>query len=152
MNVETVEWDYPSAEALRAAMSREMDERYADMAGFDFPEDFSVARDSVVYTGLARTEEGLAVGHIALRRLGGELEIKRMYVAPGHRGNGVAVALLEAAESAAASAGAERVVLQTGDRQPDAVRLYEREGYTRIPVYPPYHLVPNSLCYQKRVT
>ncbi|MBE1560939.1 GNAT superfamily N-acetyltransferase [Nonomuraea africana] len=64
----------------------------------------------------------------------------------------MAVALLEAAEDAAVKAGADRVVLQTGDRQPDAVRLYEREGYTRIPVYPPYHLVPNSLCYHKRVT
>ncbi|MEU7894956.1 hypothetical protein AB0B45_19125 [Nonomuraea sp. NPDC049152] len=62
------------------------------------------------------------------------------------------MALLEAAEAAAARLGAERVVLQTGDRQPDAVRVYEREGYTPIPVYPPYHLVPNSRCYMKRVT
>ncbi|GAA2387736.1 hypothetical protein GCM10010404_50960 [Nonomuraea africana] len=71
MNVESVEWDDPAAEALREAMSREMDERYADMAGFDFPEGFSVARDSVVYTGVAVTEEGAAVGHVALRRIGG---------------------------------------------------------------------------------
>lgn len=152
MNVESVAWDDPAAEGLRAAMSEEMSERYSDMRTFDFPEGFSVSPESVVYTGVALTADGVPVGHVALRRLGADLEIKRMYVAPGHRGNGVGVALLEAAEAAAARLGADRVVLQTGDRQPDAVRLYEREGYTPIPVYPPYHLVPNSRCYTKRVT
>ncbi|MFD1931898.1 MULTISPECIES: GNAT family N-acetyltransferase [Nonomuraea] len=152
MNVESVAWDDPAAVRLREAMSKEMGERYADMGDFDFPEDFSVSPESVVYTGVAITAGGVPVGHVALRRLGADLEIKRMFVAPEHRGNGVATALLEAAEGAAARLGAGRVVLQTGDRQPDAVRLYEREGYTPIAVYPPYHLVPNSLCYMKHVT
>ncbi|WP_255359407.1 hypothetical protein [Frondihabitans sp. PAMC 28766] len=43
-------------------------------------------------------------------------------------------------------------MLQTGDRQPDAVRLYERFGYTPIPVYEPYvEAIPFSLCYEKRL-
>jgi hypothetical protein len=37
----------------------------------------------------------------------------------------------------------------TGDRQPDAVRLYEREGYTPIPIFPPYEELPFSRCFEK---
>lgn len=45
--------------------------------------------------------------------------------------------------------GATRVVLHTGDRQVAAVGLYERHGFTPIPVHEPYLGVPGSLCFEK---
>ncbi|MFI7693029.1 LLM class flavin-dependent oxidoreductase [Nonomuraea sp. NPDC049655] len=64
---------------------------------------------------------------------------------------GKARSLLAAAEEAAGALGARRVIPQTGDRQPDAIRLYEWEGYTRIPIFPPYTSMTCSTCFEKRI-
>ncbi|GAB3833593.1 GNAT family N-acetyltransferase [Dactylosporangium cerinum] len=145
VHVESVDWHDAAAVALRDAMSAEMRIRYADR----FNDRNGVEPDTVVYTGVAYTGDREPVGHVALRRLGADLELKRMFVSPQHRGSGVSVALLAAAEAAAARLGASRLLLQTGDRQPDAVRLYEKSGYTRIPLYPPYETLTYSFCFHK---
>jgi GNAT superfamily N-acetyltransferase len=151
VTVRAVEWGDPAAVALRDAMVEEMTARYADR--FRDPGDLArgmgVEAGTVAYTGVAFTGEGLPVGHLALRPLDGDIELKRMYVAPSHRGTGVSAALLAAAEEAARALGARRIILQTGDRQPDAVRLYRREGYTPIPIFPPYDRLPFSQCFEK---
>lgn len=151
--VRAVPYDDPAAGELRAAMTEEMGQRYGDR--FSAPGDgsaaVSVEPGSVVFTGVA-FDADQAVGHIMLRRLGDEIEIKRMYVVPSHRGSGVARVLLTAAEQAARDLGAARVILHTGDRQPEAIRLYEREGYTRIPIYPPYTSMTYSTCFEKPIT
>ena len=59
-------------------------------------------------------------------------EVKRMYVAPEARGQGVALALLRALEESARQAGRKRMVLETGVRQPEAIALYGKAGYQRI--------------------
>lgn len=79
----------------------------------------------------------------------GAAELKRMFVAPEARGAGVATALLVAVERAAAEAGATRLVLETGPRQPAAIALYEKHGYARIPNFGPYINDPLSLCFAK---
>ncbi|GAA3411580.1 GNAT family N-acetyltransferase [Streptosporangium vulgare] len=148
IEVRPVGWDDTAAVALRRAMTEEMDARYADVLAI-MPSGMNVEPETVVYTGVAYTAEGVAVGHVALRGLGDDVELKRMFVPPSHRGTRVARALLAAAEDAARALGAPRVVLQTGPRQPDAVRMYEREGYTPIPVFAPYDRLPGSLCFEK---
>ena len=53
-------------------------------------------------------------------------------------------------ERIARSADVRRLILQTGDRQPEAVGLYEALGYTPIPIYDPYaETMPFSLCFEK---
>jgi GNAT superfamily N-acetyltransferase len=59
-------------------------------------------------------------------------EIKRMYTEPRWRGQGIASALLAAIEESARVAGKKRIVLETGDRQPEAIALYKSAGYRRI--------------------
>ena len=54
-------------------------------------------------------------------------------------------------ERIAAERGAQRLILQTGDRQPEAVTLYERIGYTRIPIYAPYLEISFSQCFEKPI-
>ncbi|MDP9867561.1 MULTISPECIES: GNAT family N-acetyltransferase [Streptosporangium] len=152
--VRAVAWDDAAAVALREAMEEEMGARYADRLAskVDYlPRGMNVEPGSVVYTGVAYLGADLPVGHIALRRLGAELELKRMFVVPSHRGAGVARPLLAAAEDAARALGGRRIILQTGDRQPDAVRVYRREGYVPIPVFPPYERLEGSCCFEKRL-
>ncbi|MFF5235236.1 GNAT family N-acetyltransferase [Dactylosporangium sp. NPDC000521] len=145
MHVESVGWDDAAAVTLREAMAAEMRLRYPDR----FNDRNGVDADTVVYTGVAYTGDRQPVGHAALRRLGTDLELKRMYIVPSHRGTGVSVALLAAVEQAALRLGGRRLLLQTGDRQPDAVRLYEKTGYTRIPIFPPYETQTYSFCFEK---
>lgn len=151
LRVESVDWDHPDAVALRAAMEAEMVIRYADRLALRRVPRVQVEDGSVAHVAVVYAEDGQPVGHAALRWLDGELELKRMYVAPTHRGAGVSVALLCAIEAAAVALGGRRVILQTGDRQPDAVRLYEKLGYTPIPIYPPYEAQTYSLCFEKAI-
>lgn len=147
----TTVFDDPAAIALRAAMTAEMLLRYFDwdVSATPLPPAMDVTADDVAWTGVVLSGEGLPVGHALLRWYGQDLELKRMYVAPSHRGTGVSRALLEGLEDAARALRASRVVLHTGARQPDAVRLYEKHGYTRIPVLPGYASMPGSMCYEK---
>lgn len=151
--VDAVPWHHPDAERLRAAMAAEITDLYADMMGGKaVPAALAVPADEIVTVGVARDADGTAVGHLALCRHGADVEIKRMFVLPAARGRGVGGALLAAAEDWAARLGAPRIVLQTGDRQPSAVRLYTKAGYRPIPVFPPYDALPFSLCFAKTVT
>ncbi len=60
-------------------------------------------------------------------------EIKRMYVDLGCRGRGFARTLLAHLESTAAAAGADAVVLSTGQPQREAIALYRSSGYVDVP-------------------
>jgi GNAT superfamily N-acetyltransferase len=62
-------------------------------------------------------------------------EIKRMYVRRDARGRGVARALLAELEEAARELGYERVVLDTGERMPEAQALYRSSGFRETADY-----------------
>ncbi|MBP2338597.1 GNAT superfamily N-acetyltransferase [Saccharothrix coeruleofusca] len=83
--------------------------------------------------------------------LPGDAEIKRMYVVDSARGRGLSRVVLAALERAAAEAGRTRMVLETGLRQPEAIRLYETSGYARIDNFGVYRHHPESLCFGKRL-
>lgn len=140
-----VDWHHPDAVRLRDQMVAEVAAGYADdhrdgSAGID--------PDTVVLTGLLYEGE-IAIAHVALRRLGEDVEIKRMFVVPGQRGRGLSKILLSEAEDAARADGAGRVILHTGTRQDAAIALYVACGYTEIPIYEPYVALPLSLCFEK---
>ncbi len=76
---------------------------------------------------------GVAVCGGGIKRLpDGTCEIKRMYVVPQARRSGLARALLAALEDAARRLGYRIVRLDTGERQPHAIALYEAAGYRRV--------------------
>lgn len=151
-----VPWTDVRAEELRSAMDAEMGARYGDRLDAFAPPERAAAEAAltldpahVVATILVLDERGVPAGHAALRDLGGELEVKRVYVTPAARGRGASRALMSALEDIARSRGAQRLILQTGDRQPDAVALYEHIGYHRIPTFPPYLPIAFSICLAK---
>ena len=80
---------------------------------------------------------------------GGEAEIKRMYVVPEARNQGIGGAIVRALEAEARALRASRLILETGVRQPEAQALYEREGFTRIPPYGEHVNHPLSVCMAK---
>jgi GNAT superfamily N-acetyltransferase len=90
--------------------------------------------------------DGVPVGCGAWRvHAPGTVEVKRMYVAPAARRRGVADRVLAALESSARVAGHRRVVLNTGDRQPEALALYARAGYTPVAGYGVYADAPGAV-------
>jgi putative acetyltransferase len=78
-------------------------------------------------------------------------EIKRMYVRPEDRGRGLGRRILEHLAGHARSQGIMVLRLETGIHQREAIGLYERMGFRRIPPFGPYTDDPLSLCYEKRL-
>jgi len=77
------------------------------------------------------------------------VEIKRMYVLPEYRGQGIAAMILDELEKWAADLQYKTCILETGKKQPEAIRLYEKTGYSRIPNFGQYENVENSVCMKK---
>jgi GNAT superfamily N-acetyltransferase len=89
-----------------------------------------------IYLVGRRDGDDQAVAGGGLRRLTGTVaEIKRMYVRPPARAQGVAAELLAALEDAARALGYRRVRLDTGPKQGHAQRLYRGAGYADIAPY-----------------
>jgi len=79
------------------------------------------------------------------------MEVKRMYVPLKHRGQGIASLVLKELEKWARELGYKKCILETGKKQPEAIRLYEKNGYKSIPNYSQYSGVENSVCYEKAI-
>ncbi len=154
LEIVAVAYDDPRAQRLRAQLDVDLDARYRGAE----PEPPAVAAaradalrvhpDQLVATLLA-LRGGDALGHVVLRRLGEEWELKRLVVTPAARGGGIGRALVAEAIARASLGGAPRVILQTGAAQPESLALYGSFGFTPIPVYEPYvATMPNSLCFE----
>ena len=162
LHLERVAFDDPRAVALRDAMDAEMTVRYHR----DVVEPVAVVEarnaaltvhpSNVLATVLVVADDGAdggtPVGHALVQSRDGEWEVKRVIVADGQRGRGIGRLLMAELETVARKGGARRLILQTGDRQPDAVALYEKIGFTRIPTYEPYvTTIPQSICFEKPI-
>lgn len=77
------------------------------------------------------------------------VEIKRMFVVPEFRGKGAAAAVLSELERWAIELNYNSTVLETGKRQVEAVKFYQKSGYSVIPNYGQYIGIENSVCMQK---
>jgi len=72
-----------------------------------------------------------------------------VFTKPEYRGRGIAARILLELEKWAAEMGRRKCLLETGQRQPEAIALYEHNGYTQIDNYGQYVGVENSVCFQK---
>jgi putative acetyltransferase len=79
------------------------------------------------------------------------VEIKRMFVQPGFRGRGIAGTILKELELWAAEINYSVAVLETGKRQPEAIALYQKAGYTIIQNFGQYKNIENSVCMKKEI-
>ncbi|GGX45675.1 GNAT family N-acetyltransferase [Streptomyces fructofermentans] len=158
MNIHPVAFDHPDAVKLNDQVQAEYARRYGD-GGDVTPLDpkmfappsglYLVAydtRDRPVATGGWRTQDENDEGYSD-----GDAELKRMYVVDEARGNGLARRILAALEDDARAAGRVRMVLETGDKQPEAIALYTSSGYEPCPKFGHYRFHENSRCFAKRL-
>lgn len=78
-----------------------------------------------------------------------EVEVKRMFVHPDNRGQGIASDILTELENWARELHFTACVLETGKKQPEAIALYQKMGYVIVPNYGQYIGVENSVCMRK---
>ena len=78
-------------------------------------------------------------------------EVKRMYVRPPFRGRGLGKLMLNHLAGHARAQGVPLLRLETGIHQLEAIRLYERVGFRRIPPFAPYREDPLSRCYEMQI-
>ena len=144
-HVEEISWDQQEGRMLRQEQRDELDARY----GNDTHEPGTPpSADDVTVFLIARDIHGTAVACGGLRSihdsaLGSDvMEIK---------GKGASTAILTALRNAARDRGAKRLVLETGTSQPDAIRFYEKHGFTRIPLFGAYRESKLSYCYASKL-
>jgi GNAT superfamily N-acetyltransferase len=130
IKIKMVDFDDPAVRVLLVDVLDELSERYGG-SGDDTPigaDDFASPNGAFF---VADDGEKL-VGCAGWRRHGDDAELKRMFTAKAARGRGLGRRMLATIEESAREAGCTRLILETGDKQPEAIALYESAGYTRI--------------------
>ncbi|WP_151478222.1 GNAT family N-acetyltransferase [Streptomyces albicerus] len=156
MDIRRVAFDHPDAVKLNDQVQAEYAARYED-EGDVTPLDptmfepplglYLMAYDAEgrpVATGGWRTQDENDEGYSD-----GDAELKRMYVIEEARGNGLARRILAALEDDARAAGRVRMVLETGDKQPEAIALYTSSGYEPCAKFGHYRFHESSCCFAK---
>lgn len=77
------------------------------------------------------------------------VEIKRMYTNPDYRKRGLATAIVKELEIWAKELDYKKAMLESSREQNEALSVYEKSGYTRIPNYGQYIGIDKSVCYEK---
>jgi putative acetyltransferase len=141
--------DQPEVIALIAELDAYQDTLYPPESRHYL--DLASLKQPNVFFAVARENMGGAVGCGAVV-LGSEFgEIKRMYVSPRGRGQGVAKRLLAFLEAHAIRFGCKLLKLETGPYQPEALALYASAGYERRGPFGDYANDPLSVFMQKQV-
>ncbi|TDB74994.1 GNAT family N-acetyltransferase [Micromonospora sp. KC723] len=146
LEIRALAFDSPVAQSLIRAALADLGQRYGG-SGDDTPVD---AAEFVPPRGafLVAYLDGRPVGCGGWRSHGDDTaELKRMYTDPAARGRGVARAVLAAVEESARHHGRKRIILECGDRQPEAIAMYTSAGYERIPNFGFYADAPGCLSF-----
>ena len=131
IEIRVARFDEPEVQKLVAEALGDLSERYGGGSGDDTPveaSDFAPPKGRF----FVAAEGHRLVGCAGWRVHGADAELKRMYTVPTARGRGVARRLLATIEESARADGRKRVILETGDKQPEAIALYASAGYHRI--------------------
>lgn len=152
ITVRQVDADDADAHRLWAAQERDLADRYGDP---DLVLETEFA--TLVGSWIGYDDDGVPVASLVARwspyaeTRPGDLEFKRLWVEPTHRGHGHAKVMMAIGESAARRHGATRIILETGSQQPEAMALYERIGYRRMAAYGEYTDDPQSVCFAREL-
>lgn len=76
-------------------------------------------------------------------------EIKRIFVKPEYRNNGLAMLIVNGLEELVRSHNYKYAILETGIKQHEAINLYKKMGYAMTENYGPYIGNSNSVCMKK---
>jgi GNAT superfamily N-acetyltransferase len=108
-------------------------------------------KDNVIF--IVAYKNSIPVGCAALRPVDSQsCELKRMFVVENERGKGYSKIIYEEIESIARNSGYRELKLETGFEQPEAIGLFKKYGYKRIPKFGEYINDPISVCFSKNLT
>ena len=79
------------------------------------------------------------------------VEIKRVFVKKEFRRQGLSKMIMNKLEELAKQAEYDYAILETGQKQYEAINLYKNFGYKKMPNYGPYVGNSNSICMKKRL-
>jgi putative acetyltransferase len=135
----------PGVAALVEALTIELAE-----GGYSEDETFGYSLEQLEASGVHLVGASVAgelvgIGGVELQA-DGFAELKRFYVDPAYRGQGVADSVIEALVQHARTAGATTVRLETGDQQHAAMRFYARHGFAVVDRFGPYVDSATSVC------
>ena len=149
VRISSADPNLPESRALFQQLWDELGKLYGDTGPCAFlPADVSGPGTAFMIAWL----ENEPVGCGAIRPMEpGTGEVKRMFVAQQVRRWGIAKAILVELEAIAQRLEYTTLRLETGTRQPGAIRLYEETGYQRIPCYGQHADDPLSICFEKRL-
>ncbi|MEU6476069.1 GNAT family N-acetyltransferase [Streptomyces sp. NPDC047017] len=158
MFIRPIAYDHPDAVKLNDEVQAEYAVRYGD-DGDATPMDAADFRPPNGTYLIAYDEDGTPVASGGWRRQDangaghedGDAELKRMFVIASMRGRGLARRILAALEDDARDAGRVRMVLETGDQQPEAIALYTSSGYEPCVKFGYYREYESSMCFAKRL-
>ncbi|MBK7978489.1 MAG: GNAT family N-acetyltransferase [Ignavibacteriae bacterium] len=128
-------------------LNAELRERYVDQETKFAPHNIlstDVKTVLIYYNNLA-----IACGSFREDKQIDTVEIKRMYVEKEYRSNGFGKIVLIELERWAAELKYKYAILETGNNQLEAIKLYQNMGYQKIPNFPPYENIPESICMKK---
>jgi GNAT superfamily N-acetyltransferase len=130
--------DSSGALAILYAASDELQQRYGG-DGDNKHLDLDELRPPRGLFLVARRERHL-VGGVGFRSIGEPgrhyAEVKRLWVRPDLRREGIGLTLMNEIEQQAREHGYRTLFLETGPAQPEALSLYESTGWTEIEQYP----------------
>lgn len=133
---------------LVSLLDQELDSRYGIVQKQYHQYNRIVSLDTVVIA----YQDGQAAGSGCFKAFdANSVEIKRMVVKPDLRGTGIAEKILLELEHWAVEKGYTQAVLETGKKQPEAIRFYGRLGYKTIENYGQYIGNTNSICMAKQL-
>ena len=145
--IEAVSANSADAIALIAELDEELRRRYPTDKVYGLsPRDVEDPETTFLIGRIA----GEVVACGAVRRLDTTTgEVKRMFVRPAYRRQGLSRLILTALEEDASRRGIRTLRLETGTLQPEAIALYQSAGYTAVPLYGEFVGNLRSLCFEK---
>jgi len=148
INLKRTTSDDPDFGMLTAELDTELRERYEELMKVYDPHNIIEKIDTAVIA----TVDGQPAGCGCFKRFNEDAaEIKRMFVRKSYRGLGLSGAILMELETWATEKGFIISILETGDKNIEALGLYQKSGYRPMPNYGPYVNLASSFCFRKRL-
>ena len=134
--------------SLIELLDLELYERYG-LAQNDYVEYNNISNnDNVVIASV----NGKIAGCGLIREFANDtIEIKRMFVVKSFRGLGISKNVLAELEKWAKECGYSKSILETGDKQSEAISLYKTNGYKDTEKFGPYSEMKHSICLLKEL-
>jgi putative acetyltransferase len=137
---------HPDFRQLITLLDKELKERYGELQSVYDQYNHIINIDTVIIA----YHDNAPAGCGCFKQMDdASVEIKRMFVKPANRGRGMASSILTGLELWAKENGFSYTLLETGNKQHEAIALYQKAGYIIIPNYGQYSGMESSICMRK---